>query len=111
MPASVTPDVPCQRGFRAGCAPRHECGKARARAAPAHLDFTPCAMLSRNHSDPIWAMKAPRRLKNVIVTMDGVGRCGRRRGAALTGDLCGGARWTGGGYAVTSSLGGMSSSI
>ena len=29
-------------------------------------------MLSRNHSDPIWAMKAPRRLKNVIVTMDWV---------------------------------------
>lgn len=37
---------------------------------PLTLGFVDAALISRNHSHPKWASFAPRRLKNVIVTMD-----------------------------------------
>ncbi len=46
--------------------------KSRKGQPPAQLEFLPIAMFSRNHSNPDWARKAPRRLKNIIITMDWV---------------------------------------
>ena len=39
---------------------------------PPTLEFAPYVLMSRNHSNPRWAKRAARRLKNVIVFMDWV---------------------------------------
>ena len=46
--------------------------RSRKGGPPATVPLPPYVLLSRNHSDVAWAGKAPRRLKNVIVSMEWV---------------------------------------